>query len=259
MDRVYQANAIETPPSTTASSGSYPTAGNKAAGQLATVPGPYWFYSITEEIRNALIAAGVTPDAAKVNQLAEAMSKFLPLSGGTMTGDITCNRANMFIKKKDTTGRLILLSGTEYGNGSSLYLNGNTYSTDKGGFQLVAHDGTSNKVLKGLPDGTLTWGGNNILNIKASSIKKQSGYLQLSNGFTLCWGNAEVAKDGDATVTFAKAFNTVYGITTADFYGTTGNNNTWNFIGWSLTNTSASFRSAGMIRTFYYLAYGYAE
>lgn len=95
MDRVYQANAIETPPSTTPSSGSFPTAGNKASGQLATVPGPYWFYSITEEIRNALIAAGVTPDAAKVNQLAEAMSKFLPLSGGNVTGNLTVQSKNV--------------------------------------------------------------------------------------------------------------------------------------------------------------------
>ena len=95
MDRVYQANAIETPPSTTASSGSYPTAGNKASGQLATVPGPYWFYSITEEIRNALIAAGVTPDAAKVNQLAEALGKFLPVSGGNVTGNLTVQGKNL--------------------------------------------------------------------------------------------------------------------------------------------------------------------
>lgn len=75
MDRVYQSNAIETPPSTVASSGSYPTAGNKASGQLATVPGPYWFYSVTEEIRNAIIAMGLTPSSSSVDQLAMAFQK----------------------------------------------------------------------------------------------------------------------------------------------------------------------------------------
>ena len=95
MDRVYQSNAIETPPSSVASSGSYPTAGNKASGQLATVPGPYWFYSITEEIRNAIVKAGLTPDAAKVNQLADALGKFLPLSGGTMTGNLGMGNKNI--------------------------------------------------------------------------------------------------------------------------------------------------------------------
>ena len=95
MDRVYQSNAIETPPSSVASSGSYPTAGNKASGQLATVPGPYWFYSITEEIRNAIIAAGVTPDSSQVNQLATAMAKFLPLSGGDVTGNLTVQNKNV--------------------------------------------------------------------------------------------------------------------------------------------------------------------
>ena len=95
MDRVYQSNAIETPPSSVASSGSYPTAGNKASGQLATVPGPYWFYSITEEIRNAIIAAGLTPDPAQVDQLSKAMGKFLPLVGGNVTGHLTIQNKNV--------------------------------------------------------------------------------------------------------------------------------------------------------------------
>lgn len=89
MDRVYQSNAIETPPSAVASSGSYPTSGNKASGQLATVPGPYWFYSVTEEIRNAIIEAGLNPNSAQVNQLATAFSKYLPINGGNVTGDLT--------------------------------------------------------------------------------------------------------------------------------------------------------------------------
>ena len=92
--------------------------------------------------------------------------------------------------------------------------------------------------------------------VKASSMVKAGGYMWFSNGFLICWGNAEVSKDATKTVTFAKAYSTVYGITTADFYDT---NNSWNFIGTALTNTNATFRSSGMPRTFYYLAYGYAK
>lgn len=88
MDRVYQSNGVETPPATISSSGSYPSSGNKAVGQLATVPGAYWFYMVTEEIRNAILASGLTPDPAKVNQLGEAFAKFLPLTGGVLTGDL---------------------------------------------------------------------------------------------------------------------------------------------------------------------------
>lgn len=95
MDRVYQSHAIETPPAAVASSGSYPTSGNKTTGQSATVPGPYWFYSITEEIRNAIVAAGLVPDPAKVNQLALAMAAFLPKNGGDISGNLTIQGATL--------------------------------------------------------------------------------------------------------------------------------------------------------------------
>lgn len=162
MDRVYQANAIETPPSTTASSGSYPTAGNKASGQLATVPGPYWFYSITEEIRNALIAAGVTPDAAKVNQLAEAMSKFLPLGGGKITGAITTPSDGALSWTNGAYKCTMLLAG-EWGTSAGLSLRSKDATSETGFFNLLAADSTQSKLLQGRPDGTLQWGGNNVI------------------------------------------------------------------------------------------------
>ena len=199
MDRVYQSNAIETPPSSVASSGSYPTAGSKASGQLATVPGPYWFYTITEEIRNAIIAAGITPDSAQVNQLAAAMAKFLPLSGGTMTGAIKTSFEE-FIRSSTNDSGVRIYGGTGYGNGSYISLRGKDYS-EKGIFTICANDGTNNKLLKGSPDGTLTWSNNNVLTdnyTNAWIINRELGhiYKKDANGRMVIRGGTSAGTDG---------------------------------------------------------------
>ena len=129
MDRVYQANAIETPPSVTASSGSYPTAGNKASSQLATVPGPYWFYSITEEIRNAIVAEGLRPDPSQVNKLAAAMAKYLPVSGGAVTGNVTVQGKNVVRSvngtSADASGNVTISGLVKSVNGTNADASGN--------------------------------------------------------------------------------------------------------------------------------------
>lgn len=178
MDRVYQANAIETPPSATASSGSYPTAGNKAYGQLATVPGPYWFYSITEEIRNALIAAGITPDAAKVNQLAEAMGKYLPLSGGTMTGTVTFT-VPAVINQATATSYTTIRGGTTNSDGARLVLTSKGDS-GKGLFRVYAHDGTNSPSLMGTPDGILKWNNKDVVRSVNGTVADGDGNVTVT-------------------------------------------------------------------------------
>ena len=51
----------------------FPTEGNTDLGVLATRIGAWWFYQVGEEIRNCIIAAGITPDKTKVNQLTQAI------------------------------------------------------------------------------------------------------------------------------------------------------------------------------------------
>lgn len=205
MDRVYQSHAIETPPSTVASSGSYPTAGSKASGQLATVPGPYWFYSITEEIRNAIIAAGLTPDSSQVNQLAEALAKFLPLSGGTMTSTTAMSR-------NVSTSYLSLLGGTAEFDGAQLDLCGKGHSSLPGYFLLHARSGSNNSCyLEGRPDGTLTWGGKGVERDVAHSFSSENGGvsgIRLASGLQICWGQGGTATGG-TTYTFPFAFSQI--------------------------------------------------
>jgi hypothetical protein len=72
--RSYQAGAIGTAPTAPASpSVGYPTNGNPGTGTPATQPGEYWFYQIGEEIRNVLVAAGVTPVLATLTQLRDSL------------------------------------------------------------------------------------------------------------------------------------------------------------------------------------------
>lgn len=70
MKNIYQSRAVAAPPElpSTAVEG-YPSNGSSTGGQLATVPGAYWYYMITEELMNAIIGGGVNPEPTKLNQL----------------------------------------------------------------------------------------------------------------------------------------------------------------------------------------------
>lgn len=74
MNNFYEADAIESAPDyKTLNSQGHATDGNPSLGVPATLPGAAWFDSVTQEIVNAIKAAGITPDTQKVNQLAEAI------------------------------------------------------------------------------------------------------------------------------------------------------------------------------------------
>lgn len=75
MDRAYEAGAVALAPTApvTPSIG-YPTGGNPLGGVPATKPGDWWFHMITEELRALIVAAGLTPSHATVNQVAAAVA-----------------------------------------------------------------------------------------------------------------------------------------------------------------------------------------
>ncbi|WP_434115839.1 hypothetical protein [Paraburkholderia caffeinilytica] len=74
MDRYYQANAVADAPAVPANNpGGYPANGNAAVGIDGTVPGAWWYHTITEELRNAIVALGGAPDFTQTDQLATAL------------------------------------------------------------------------------------------------------------------------------------------------------------------------------------------
>ena len=98
---------------------------------------------------------------------------YLPISGGTATGTTTFNARTKFkssidLFEGDTEhGRIYVISnvlritgGTNTSDGSYIDLSYTGGGTQQ--FRVIANDGTTQKLLVGKPDGTLTWDGKNI-------------------------------------------------------------------------------------------------
>ena len=97
---------------------------------------------------------------------------YLPLAGGTMTGNIMMsdNYANI---SSDSSSKYLRLMNADYNGGASLYLYGSNRA-EQGRFAINAFDGTNRKTLTGYADGTLTWG--------SDAIALAKNYLPLAGG-----------------------------------------------------------------------------
>jgi hypothetical protein len=91
MNRSWAANALGTPPATPSSfSTGYPTDGDPVTNTPPTYPGAWWFHMVTAEILNVITAAGLTPSATTLTQLATAMATIAPVqSVNGATGAVT--------------------------------------------------------------------------------------------------------------------------------------------------------------------------
>lgn len=117
MDRHYKAGAIEAPPSgADASSGSYPTAGNPATSTPATKPGPYWFYMITESLRNVIVAAGLAPDRLNLNLLKDAI---VTLIANAVQNALTPTSQTAYFMRQSAPTGWVRLGGGTIGNAAS--------------------------------------------------------------------------------------------------------------------------------------------
>lgn len=88
MDRIWKSGASGTPPVAPAvPSVGFPTQGNPVAGVPATTPGAWWFHMITEELRNVILAAGISPDGSDTDQLLTALQAMFAQAGAINTRD----------------------------------------------------------------------------------------------------------------------------------------------------------------------------
>lgn len=130
------------------------------------------------------------------------LANYLPLSGGHLTGDYVT------IDLNNSNGAILFMAGLHNSfEGANLQLNGPNRSTNPGYFNLIAQDGNASKILRGTPDGTLTWNGHNVL------TDANGGYLPLSGGKMT---GPIVGKGDTSALSFAggenlAAFFTVYG------------------------------------------------
>lgn len=110
MDRVWESGAVSTPPTAPVSlSNGYPT-----DAAPSTSPGAWWYHMVTEELRNVVATAGMTPSGTAVNQMAQAIALIAKqsVSSGTFAP----------VRVVDTTG--VTMSYTQTVDGVAL-VNGN--------------------------------------------------------------------------------------------------------------------------------------
>lgn len=92
-----------------------------------------------------------------------------------------------------------LYGGTGFGKGAGLLLSGKDHEILKGGFQIYATNDTTSSVLDGKADGTLTWGGKNIVfmpNYRAGVEFNSVPYTAPADGYIFI----RVAAGSDAIV-----------------------------------------------------------
>lgn len=87
-------------------------------------------------------------------------SRYLQLSGGTMTGDIVRTPGSLAVASADD-GYIQLYGGIGYDHGAWLNLTGKDHK-NTGRWSLQANDGTNRFALTGNANGTLTWGENTV-------------------------------------------------------------------------------------------------
>jgi hypothetical protein len=153
-------------------------------------------FATSDEVSTTLTAYEKTADLnttlggyAKATDVA---ATYLPLSGGTMTGGISTSVEGILVGKDDTVG-LRISGGTGWSNGASVVVYGKSHATYPGMLRIKAEDGTNEHILLGKPDGTLTWGGKNIVrsvnnvaadaagNVPLATVATSGSYNDLSN------------------------------------------------------------------------------
>ncbi len=122
-------------------------------------------------------------------------SRYLQLSGGTMTGDILYNGLTndvFHVGRTEGDGSYDMgwFNGNN-GDGANIALRSAEFtgSGDAGEFILIAKSGSASKSLKGKPDGTLTWGEKNVLTDNVTTINSLSNVITLNSGYSVRGGS----------------------------------------------------------------------
>lgn len=146
---------------------------------------------------------------SKVMTAADTAAAYLPLSGGTLRGNLNFSTTSTYIEKTNTNGTLAIYAGNNIGTGAEIVLYGKDYASSPGEFQIRAKDGINSKVLRGYPNGTLTWVGKNIA-VVDSVDTTTNGYIRFTNGLQIVWARPVIPSGSSQTgiaVTYEKPFS----------------------------------------------------
>lgn len=157
------------------------------------------------------------------NVLTDANGGYLPLSGGTITGNLFIDPAYAYlvagvISRNNSVGDMTVKAGAPNDwNEPMLILRGSGHQEYPSNFQLRASNSQNSKILRGTPDGLLTWDGNDL---GGSAIVAKSlgtnGYSKRADGLIEQWGQttAPATVSDNVPVTFPITFpNAVSSVT----------------------------------------------
>lgn len=131
----------------------------------------------------------------------------LPLSGGAFNKDskldFTGNDDEGYTRLNKSGGNGFFIENYDTASkiGSRLCLRSSIHSSYPGQFELDANDGVTKVVLKGNPNGSLTWGGKAVDCVHSSG----TNYIRYTSGTAICWGSL-TGTASTATITFPITF-----------------------------------------------------
>lgn len=139
---------------------------------------------------------------------------YLPLSGGTMTGDLSFKNGDFSFKSK--LGNFDVGFDYDSMKGAGVAFRGHdwTYNTnEQGAFLFYARNGEGTTTqLIGKPNGSLTWGYKEVERVEESG----NNYIRYANGLQVCWGKGiTVSTSGSKQGT--NSMRPYYGVTNITF------------------------------------------
>ena len=142
--------------------------------------------------------------AADKTKLDNVDATYLPLSGGTITGEIKRNGIGMANR---TAAGFLSFDGGEGGSsaGGMLLLADKAHASFPGCFLLRAADGQTQANLIGYPNGDLLWKNKSIFPAESLGLP---GYFKLPGGTIVQGGSvSNVTSDGAVSFTYPVAFS----------------------------------------------------
>lgn len=174
-------------------------------------------------------------------ELKNVKDNYLPLAGGTVTGDVAINGAltvpNGLIRTNDTSKVMTIICTADDKSGAKLLLGGKDATNNAGEFVITATNGINSFNFWGLPNGKLTWGNKNIVRsvnsvnaddngnviitsvdhaISADSATSATSASQNASGHLLADTIVKSISIDGRTITVTKIDGTSYTLTTQD-------------------------------------------
>lgn len=149
-----------------------------------------------------------------LEQIKALLAKYLPLSGGAITGVILVGNCSGMAKATNDR-ELYLYGGTTNQDGAAIGLRGINFTGYgeqlRGSFGIAAvHPSGTVHTLNGLGDGRLLW---DDINIGAGGVVAkmfgQTGYIKYASGLIIQWGLSGSPINHISAITFPVAFSTL--------------------------------------------------